>query len=112
MEKNDLIPGTLDMLVLKALSSGADHGYGIVRSIHRLSDDILNVEEGTLYPSLYRLERKGWLKSEWGTSELNRRAKYYRLTASGRRRFKQEQLRWDRLSQAVNRVLHADVGRA
>jgi PadR family transcriptional regulator len=101
----DLVQGTLDMLILKALVRGAMHGYGIVEFIQRTSEDVLRVEEGALYPALHRLELRGLLAAEWGVSENKRRAKYYRLTAAGRKRLAEEATNWDRLSAAIARVM-------
>ena len=101
----DLVPGTLDMLVLKTLSRGPLHGYAIVESIQQCSDDILRVEEGALYPALHRLELRGLLAAEWGMSDNNRRAKYYRLTAAGRKYLEGEAANWNRLAGAVSRVM-------
>jgi transcriptional regulator len=102
-----LLQGTLDMLVLKTLTRGAMHGYAIAEFIQQTSDDVLRVEEGALYPALHRLELRGWLAAEWGLSENNRRAKYYRLTAAGRRQLAAESSSWQRLSGAVMRVMEA-----
>lgn len=104
-KSGDLVQGTLDMLVLTSLLSGAKHGYGVAEWIHESSADILRVEEGALYPALHRLELKGLLKAEWGTSENNRRAKYYALTAAGRKYLTQEQKHWGRMTAAIARVL-------
>ena len=101
----ELLPGTLDMLILKTLTRGEMHGYGIAQSIQRASDDVLHVEEGALYPALHRLEVRGWLRSSWGTSENNRRAKYYRLSALGRRELEREADYWHRVASAVTRVM-------
>jgi PadR family transcriptional regulator PadR len=101
----DLLQGTLDMLVLQALRLGPAHGYTIAQIIERRSDDVLQVEQGSLYPALHRLEDGGFIASFWGTSENNRRARYYRLTASGRRRFVEETTKWDLLVRAIGRVL-------
>jgi transcriptional regulator len=103
----DLIQGTLDLLVLKCLSTGANHGYGIAQRIHRLSDDALRIEEGSLYPALYRMEEKGLIESESGVTENNRRAKFYSLTRKGRTVADAEHDGWLRLSKAVTRVLRA-----
>ena len=103
--RGDLVPGTLDMLILKALTRSAMHGYGITEFIQQSSDEILRVEEGALYPALHRLELRGLLASEWGVSENNRRAKYYKLTATGRRYLADEASNWARLSGAVSRVM-------
>jgi transcriptional regulator len=101
----ELMQGTLDLLVLKALASGAKHGYTVADWIRAASDEVLAVEEGALYPALHRLELRGWLSSEWGTSENNRRAKFYALTAAGRRALGAETATWNRLSGAMARVL-------
>jgi transcriptional regulator len=103
----ELLPGTLDMLVLKTLSRGPLHGYAIAQSIQRTSDDVLRVEEGALYPALHKLEVRGWLRAEWGLSENNRRAKFYRLSALGRRELERESAYWDRVAAAVTRVMQA-----
>ena len=103
----DLLPGTLDLLILKAVSLGEQHGYGVLLRIQQISGDALTIEQGALYPALYRLEHQGHLESEWGTSENNRRAKYYRLTASGRRRLGQETASWHRLVAAMAAALDA-----
>lgn len=100
-----LLQGTLDMLILKTVSRGPMHGYAIAESIESVSDDVLKVEEGALYPALHRLEVRGFLASEWGASDNNRRAKFYRLTARGRRELEQEATSWDRLAAAVTRVM-------
>src|SRR5688572_18073922 len=100
--KSDLLQGTLDMLILKALQRGPEHGYGISVLIRQTSKKILQVEQGSLYPALYRLEDKGWIASEWGMSENNRKAKFYRLTAGGRKQLAAERSNWDRLSKAIN----------
>ena len=101
----DLLQGTLDLLILKALARGSQHGYGVAEWIHETSEDILRVEEGALYPALHRLELRGLLAAEWGTSENNRRAKYYSLTGAGRKELTQETEHWQRLSGAVARIL-------
>ena len=101
----DLLPGTLDMLILKTLSRGPLHGYGIAQFIQRASDDVLKVEEGALYPALHRLEVRGWLMATWGTSENNRRAKFYRLSALGRRELESEADYWRRVASAVTQVM-------
>jgi transcriptional regulator len=101
----ELMPGTLDMLVLKTVSRAPLHGYAIAESIQRTSEDALRVEEGALYPALHRLEVKGLLSAEWGTSENNRRAKYYRLTARGRKQLEQEAGYWARMVEGVARVM-------
>jgi transcriptional regulator len=102
-----LLQGTVELLVLKALSLGPMHGYGIATWIERVTEDVLRVEEGSLYPALYRMARKRWIKGEWGTSENNRRAKYYRLSAAGRRQFAEQTTGWQRLSAAVNQAVAA-----
>ena len=101
----ELLPGTLDMLILKALNRGQMHGYAVAQFIQRASDDVLKVEEGALYPALHRLEVRGWLKSAWGVSDNNRRAKFYRLSALGRRELEQESDYWTRVAGAVTRVM-------
>ncbi len=105
----DLLQGTLDVLVLKTLSWGPMHGYGIARWLEQVTDDVLRIEEGSLYPALHRMEQKGWIESEWGLSENNRRAKYYRLTARGRTQLRAEASTWSLFSQAVSKVLTATV---
>lgn len=104
-QKPELPQGTLDMLVLKALSLGPMHGYGVGQRIGQLAEDMLKVEEGTLYPALYRIERRGWIASEWGVSENNRRARFYKLTRSGRKQLNIEEANWSRLSAAIGKVL-------
>jgi len=101
----DLLPGTLDMLILKTLSRGPLHGYGIAQFIQRASSEVLKVEEGALYPALHRLEVRGWLLATWGTSEHNRRAKFYRLSALGRRELEVESDYWRRVASAVTQVM-------
>lgn len=103
----DQLHGTLDMLVLKALDAGPQHGYGIAARLHDLSADVLQVEEGSLYPALYRMEQRGWIASSWGFSDNNRRARFYRLTRAGRKQLDAETDSWRRLSGAVMRVLEA-----
>jgi PadR family transcriptional regulator len=105
--KPDLPQGTLDMLVLKALSLGPMHGFGIGQRIRQLAEDMLTVEEGTLYPALYRIEERGWIKSEWGASENNRRARFYKLTRAGRKQLQVEESNWEYLSLAVRKILEA-----
>lgn len=102
-----LMPGTLDMLILRALSRGVMHGYAIAEFIQQASHDALRVEEGALYPALHRLQLRGALRAEWGTSENNRRAKFYRLTPLGRRELEREAAEWDRIAGAVARVMQA-----
>jgi PadR family transcriptional regulator len=101
----NLLQGTLDMLILKALSLGPMHGFGVGQRIVQMSGDVLRVEEGSLYPALYRIEQQGWLKSEWGLSENNQRAKFYRLTAAGRKQLLLEEQHWERLASAVFKVM-------
>jgi PadR family transcriptional regulator len=105
--KPDLPQGTLDMLVLKALSLGATHGYGVGLRIQQLAADLLRVEEGTLYPALYRIEQRGWIKSEWGQSENNRRARFYHLTRAGRKQLGIEEKQWARLAFVIGKVMEA-----
>jgi len=105
--KPDLPQGTLDMLVLKALSLGPMHGFGIGQCIRQLAEDMLTVEEGTLYPALYRIEERGWIKTEWGVSENNRRARFYKLTRAGRKQLHVEESNWEYLSVAVRKILEA-----
>jgi transcriptional regulator len=102
----ELLQGTLDMLVLRTLQWGPQHGHGIGQSIRAQSDDLLKVETGSLYPALHRLEKRGWLKSEWAVSEANQRAKYYRLTAAGKAQLLREQDRWSQLVQAIGRIMN------
>jgi PadR family transcriptional regulator PadR len=106
-ETGELIQGTLEMLILKALLRGPMHGYGVAEWIHQTSQQVLIVEEGALYPALHRLELRGVLKAEWGLSDNNRRAKFYRLTAEGKKRLSTESQRWTRLSAAVAFVMQA-----
>jgi transcriptional regulator len=101
----DLLQGTLDLLVLRTLQTGPQHGWGIAQRIQQISDDVLRVNQGSLYPSLHRLEHEGWIDSEWGSSDNNRRAKFYRLTRAGQKRLGEETANWERLSGAITRVL-------
>ncbi len=101
----DLLQGTLDLLILRVLQQGPMHGWGVAQRIHLVSRDALTVNQGSLYPALHRLEHRGWIRATWGTSENNRRAKYYRLTAKGKRRLEQGSREWETFSLAVNRVL-------
>lgn len=103
----ELLPGTLDLLILKAVSLGALHGYGVLLRIGQISGGALEIEQGALYPALYRLERQGLLATEWGVSDNNRRAKYYSLTASGRKRLREEIAGWERLAGAIASALSA-----
>jgi PadR family transcriptional regulator, regulatory protein PadR len=105
--KSELLPGTLDMLILKTLTHSPLHGYGIARSIKRLSDDVLTVEEGSLYPALQRLLLQGWVKAEWKMTETNRRARFYRLTAAGRRQLSVEMSQFEQMIAAIARVMRA-----
>lgn len=103
----DILPGTLDLLILKAVSLGKLHGYGVLLRIEQISGGALQIQQGALYPALYRLEHQGLIESEWGTSENNRKAKYYRLTATGRKRLGTETASWNRLAEAIARSLAA-----
>jgi len=103
--KSDSLQGALDLLVLKALEEGPMHGWGITLHIERVSDEVLRVEEGSLYPALHRMEQDGWIASEWGVSDNNRRARFYRLTAHGRRQLRSERENWEKITQAVALVL-------
>jgi PadR family transcriptional regulator, regulatory protein PadR len=102
-----LLQGTLDMLILKALSLGPLHGYGVGQRIMQMSEDALRVEEGSLYPALYRIERQGWITAEWGVSENNLRAKFYKLTRAGRKQLQIEEENWERLAGAVFKVMQS-----
>ena len=102
----ELLQGTLDMLILRTLQWGPQHGHGIGQAIRAQSDDLLKVETGSLYPALHRLEKRGWLSSEWGVSEANQRAKYYRLTEAGKAQLSREQDRWSQLVDAIGRVMN------
>jgi transcriptional regulator len=104
-EKPDLVYGTLDMLILKALQHEPRHGLGIADRIQQMSKEILHVEQGSLYPALYRLEAQGWIKAQWGVSENNRRARYYSLTAAGRKQLLAEEEHWSRITRGINLVL-------
>src|SRR5215510_9061795 len=105
-ERLELLPGTLDMLILRTLQWGPRHGHGIGQAIRTQSDGLLRVETGSLYPALHRLEKRGWLRSDWGVSEANQRAKYYRLTAPGKAQLLREQDRWSQLVHAIGRVMN------
>jgi transcriptional regulator len=107
IKQTDLLQGTLDLLILQTLVPGPNHGYGIAGRIHQLSDDVLRIEEGSLYPALYRLERQGLIDSEWRVTDLNRKARFYSLTRKGRREAKAEREGWERLAGAIARVLRA-----
>jgi PadR family transcriptional regulator PadR len=102
----DLLQGTLDMLVLKAVSLGPLHGYGVLLRIQQISQDRLEVQQGSLYPALYRLEHEGWIAGEWGQSENKRRARYYRLTAAGRRRLEVETKKWNQFAEVIGVILN------
>src|SRR5262245_9419299 len=106
-EQADLLPGTLDLLVLKSVSLGTEHGYGILLRIERITGGALSIEQGALYPALYRLEHQGLLETEWGISDNNRKAKFYSLTAAGRKRLKDEARRWNRSASAITAALAA-----
>jgi PadR family transcriptional regulator len=101
----DLLPGTLDLLIVRTLQSESMHGWAIAERIQQLSEDVLQVNQGSLYPALHRLEHQGWIEAEWAVSELGRRAKYYRLTVSGRRQLAVEAGEWERMSAAIGRVM-------
>jgi transcriptional regulator len=103
--RTDLLQGTLELLILKTLSRDPMHGYGIAQRIHQSVDDLLKIEDGSLYPALYRMEARGWIDSEWGVSENNRRAKFYRLTRTGRKQLQGQSANWDRVSKAVAKIL-------
>jgi transcriptional regulator len=105
-QRLELLQGTLDMLILRTLQWGPQHGHAVAHAIRTQSDELLKVETGSLYPALHRLEKRGWLKSEWGTSEANQRAKYYRLTAAGKAQLLREQDRWSQLVHAIGRILN------
>jgi len=107
-----MLQGTLDLLILKTLAIGPAHGHSVAYAIERQSDEVLQVEHGSLYPALHRLERRGWVESEWGVSENNRRAKFYRVTAEGRRQLRAEASTWTTFSQAVSKVLTATTAPA
>ena len=106
-KESGLLQGTVELLVLKTLSWGPMHGYGIAQWIETATDDVLRVEEGSLYPALYRMTKKGWIKGEWGVTENNRRAKYYSLTEEGRRQFREQLSGWGRLAAAVSQAVTA-----
>lgn len=107
-QRNDLLQGTLDLLILKTLALGPQHGWGISLRLQQISQDVLRVNQGSLYPALHRLEDQGWIASEWGTSENNREAKFYRLTRRGQRQLELETAQWERMALAVSRVLQTD----
>lgn len=101
----DLVQGTLDLLIMRTIATEERHGWAIAQRIQQLSNDVLQVNQGSLYPALQRLERQGWITADWGVSETNRRARFYRLTAAGKRRLEQERADWDRLSAAISLVM-------
>jgi transcriptional regulator len=110
-DRLELLQGTLDMLILRTLQWGPQHGHGIGQTIRSQSEELLKVETGSLYPALHRLEKAGWLKSEWGVSEANQRAKYYRLTAAGKAQLLREQDRWAQLVHAIGRIMNPAPGK-
>jgi PadR family transcriptional regulator PadR len=103
--RTDLMQGTLELLILKTLASDSMHGYGIAQRIHQTVDDLLKIEDGSLYPALYRMEERGWITSTWDVSENNRRAKFYKLTRAGKKQLEAECANWERISQAITRIL-------
>lgn len=105
--KADLLQGTLDMLILRTLSLGPLHGYGVIQRLRQMSDEMLSVEQGALYPALSRIEQKGWVTSEWGVNETGRQAKFYTLTRAGRKQLQVEEASWDRLALAIAKVREA-----
>jgi PadR family transcriptional regulator PadR len=104
-DKSDLLQGTLDMLILKIVTLGPVHGYGISQRIRQISKEVLQVQQGSLYPALHRLEKRGWLEGEWGESDNGRQAKFYKLSAEGRKQLADEHSNWDRLSEAVRLIM-------
>lgn len=108
LEKTDLLQGTLDLLILKVVALGPVHGYGIAQRIKQISKDVLQVQQGSLYPALHRLEKRGWLAADWGESDNGRQAKFYKLSAKGKKQLAEEQQTWDRLSRAVGLILVAE----
>jgi PadR family transcriptional regulator PadR len=104
-DRKDLMQGTLELLILKTLARESMHGYGIVQRIHEAAEDLVKVEDGSLYPALYRMEERGWISSEWGVSENNRRAKFYKLTKAGQKQLASERANWERISRAVTKIL-------
>ena len=105
LEKSDLLQGTLDLLILKVIALGPVHGYGIAQRIRQISSDVLQVQQGSLYPALHRLEKRGWIAASWGESDNNRQARFYRLSAKGRKQLIAEEENWNRLSKAVTLIL-------
>jgi len=106
-DRNELLPGTLDLLVLKTLATGPQHGWGISQRIRQISRDVFQVNQGSLYPALHRLEEQAWVSSEWGFSEANRQARFYRLTRAGERQLERETANWAEMAQAMSRILQA-----
>ena len=106
IEKSDLLQGTLDLLILKVVALGPVHGYGIAQRIRQISNDVLQVQQGSLYPALHRLEKRGWLAADWGESENGRQARFYKLSAKGRRQLASEEKSWNRLSEAVHLIVN------
>ena len=104
-ERGDLLRGTLEMLILRSLEDGSRHGYGITERLQEVSDEVLTVDEGSLYPALYRMQRRGWLTSKWGRSENNRKARFYSLTRKGRRQLERATKSWTRFSEAVTKAM-------
>src|SRR6202795_497418 len=105
LEKADLLQGTLDLLILKVVALGPVHGYGVSQRIRQISSDVLQVQQGSLYPALHRLEKRGWLEAEWGASEKGRQAKFYKLSAKGRKQLESEESNWNRLAAAVANIM-------
>ena len=105
--RTDLLQGTLELMILNTLVREPMHGYGIVQKIHQAANDLVKIEDGSLYPALYRMEERGWIKSEWGLSENNRRAKYYKLTRTGQKKLEAERANWNRVSKAITNILEA-----
>lgn len=106
-DRLDLPQGTLDLLILRTLALGPQHGWAVSERVQQISNDVLRIQQGSLYPALHRLERRGWIKAKWGTSENNRRAKYYELTKSGQKQLTEEREAWEKLTAAVSQVLRA-----
>jgi transcriptional regulator len=106
-DRTDLMQGTLELLILNTLARESMHGYGIVHRIQENAEDLLKVEDGSLYPALYRMEERGWIKSEWGVSDNNRRAKFYKLTKAGQKQLESQRANWQRISKAVTKILQA-----
>ena len=104
-DRTDLLQGTLELLILNTLARESMHGYGIVQRIHEAAEDLLKVEDGSLYPALYRMEERGWIKSEWGLSEHNRRARFYKLPRTGQKQLEAQRANWNRISNAVTKIL-------